>query len=349
MRVSGFRGADDVALDRLGRLNILAGRNNTGKSSCLEAISLLSSGPHRFRNTFGENTLEKILGRRVGTDECWRRLVHDGAKSAVVEGARSGATETLEIARSPHDMEDPPPAEQAEELESRIRGRVPGLKDSPRRGVYAYYRGDARVLGGLFPVDGGVVSETIPSVRPGVRAAGPNLFIVRPEDVPEGRCERAAGPGKMSDVISRLKTKVPDIDGMRHVNGEICVFFKDRDSMPLSLMGDGFRAAALLSMASHLMEGGTMAVEEPESRMHPALLYHVVSELLRGCRDNDGQVFLATHSDDLAECAIEAAPSKEYVSVFQLTKIDGKIDVESFDTDEAYEHRIKLGLDMRGM
>ena len=88
IRVSGFRGADDIVLDRLGRLNILVGRNNTGKSSCLEAVSLMSSGRDLFKNAFGESTLERILGRRVGTDEGWKHLIHDCGERAVVEGCR---------------------------------------------------------------------------------------------------------------------------------------------------------------------------------------------------------------------------------------------------------------------
>lgn len=350
VRISRFRGADDVVLDKLGRLNILVGRNNTGKSSCLEAISLMSSGQHLFMNAFGESALEQILERRVETDEDWGHLVRDGEKNAAVEGVLdSGAVETLEIAELPREMENGPAAEQTAELESRIRDKLSKLHENMQHGMYFYSRGGARVLGELYATDEIVRSETVPAARPGSRATvGPNLFIERPDLVPEELYEKVVRSGKIHDVISRLKTKVPDIADIRQIGGEIYIFFENMDKRPLSLMGDGFRATVLLSMSSHLLEGGTMAIEEPENHTHPALLYHIVAELLIGCRDYGNQVFLTTHSDELVEYALEVAPP-EYVSVFQLIRSNGRTHVESFDTDEAREHRIKLGLDMRGM
>lgn len=346
IRISGFRGADDVTLDKLGRLNILVGRNNTGKSSCLEAISLMGSGRHLFRNTFGESTLEQILGRRVETDEGWKHLTHDGRENAVVKGVPdSGAAETLEIAGSPYDMESIPGTGQIGEIRSRIKSKV-GL-ESVRHAFYFYFHSDARVLGALYAAGSAVRHETAP---PGLgSAAGPSLFIKNPDLVPKELYKRTVSSGKIHDVIDRLRAKVPDADDIRQIDGEMYMFLKDRVKRPLSLMGDGFRAAVLLSMSGHLLQGGTMAVEEPENHTHPALMFHIVDELLKSCRDYGNQVFIATHSDELVERALETAPSNEDVSVFKMNKLHDKTYVESFDRDEAREYGIDLELDMRGM
>lgn len=350
--VSGFRGADDIVLDRLGRLNILVGRNNTGKSSCLEAVSLMSSGRDLFRNTFGESALEQILGRRVGTDEGWKHLIHDGGEHAVVEGVQdSGAVEALEVAGSPHSMKNVPATEQLGELSSRIQSGVSQLRENIRHEACFYHSGgDRPVLGKLYATDRGLRSETAPAAPPGHRAAaGTSLFMERPDLVPGELYRRVVSSGSMRDVIARLKVKIPAINDIRQIGGEVYAFFEDRTKRPLSLVGDGFRSTVLLSMSGHLMEGGTIAIEEPENHTHPSMVYHVVDELLIGCRDHSNQVFLSTHSDDLVEHALMVAPSKEYVSVFHLSGSDGETYVESFDMDEAYEHRITLGLDMRGM
>ena len=348
IRVSGFRGVDDAVLDKLGRLNILVGRNNTGKSSCLEALSLMSSGRHLFRNTFGKSTLEQILGRRVEIDEGWKHLIHDGSESATVEGVQdSGAVETLEIADRPYDMADAPSAERIGEIRSRIGIRLYELQESVRHEVYAYFRSDARVLGEMYATDNAVRSETAPSNRRA--AAGPNLFIDKPDLVPKKMYERTVSSGKIYDVISRLKKNSPAVSDIRQIDGDMYVFFEDRTKRPLSLMGDGFSAAVRLSMASHLLEGGTMAIEEPENHTHPALMYSIIEELLIGCRDYGNQVFLSTHSDELVEYALEKAPSKEYVSVIKMGGSDGEAYAESFDRDEAREYRMNLGLDMRGI
>ena len=38
IHIKAYRGLKDIALDELGRVNIIVGENNTGKTSILEAI-----------------------------------------------------------------------------------------------------------------------------------------------------------------------------------------------------------------------------------------------------------------------------------------------------------------------
>ena len=48
IRISGYRGLDSFRMERLGRVNLLVGMNNSGKTSILECIELLRSAgdPH---------------------------------------------------------------------------------------------------------------------------------------------------------------------------------------------------------------------------------------------------------------------------------------------------------------
>ena len=57
IRIDGYRGLDSFRMERLGRVNLLVGTNNSGKTSILEYIELLRSAgnPH---------VLSSIIGRR---------------------------------------------------------------------------------------------------------------------------------------------------------------------------------------------------------------------------------------------------------------------------------------------
>ena len=48
IRISGYRGLDSFRMEKLGRVNLLVGMNNSGKTSILECIELLRSAgdPH---------------------------------------------------------------------------------------------------------------------------------------------------------------------------------------------------------------------------------------------------------------------------------------------------------------
>ena len=57
IRISGYRGLDSFTMEGLGRINLLVGTNNCGKTSILECIELLRSSGNRL-------VLSTILGRR---------------------------------------------------------------------------------------------------------------------------------------------------------------------------------------------------------------------------------------------------------------------------------------------
>ena len=69
IRINGYRGLDSFRMDGLGRVNLLVGTNNSGKTSILECIELLRSAgnPH---------VLSAIARRRgelgyTGLPACW--------------------------------------------------------------------------------------------------------------------------------------------------------------------------------------------------------------------------------------------------------------------------------------
>ena len=69
-KLSGYRGFAEFSLDKLATINLLVGKNNSGKSSILEALHLLSSGPDlnslwRIIAHRGEQTVPEFLPGRA--------------------------------------------------------------------------------------------------------------------------------------------------------------------------------------------------------------------------------------------------------------------------------------------
>jgi predicted ATPase len=73
VEISNFRGFADLRLHGLGRVNLIVGRNNTGKTSLLEALQLLSDpgNPGHLDNMFRPNP-------RAVSDRFFVSLVRDG-------------------------------------------------------------------------------------------------------------------------------------------------------------------------------------------------------------------------------------------------------------------------------
>jgi AAA15 family ATPase/GTPase len=70
VRIQNYKGLEDLEFEP-SRINIFVGRNNTGKSSALEAIALALSATNGFRDALGEDILSLIIKRRM--PERWNK------------------------------------------------------------------------------------------------------------------------------------------------------------------------------------------------------------------------------------------------------------------------------------
>ena len=76
--IRNYRGFNDVTVDNLGRINLVAGKNNTGKTALLEAIWLLcgAANPRMAINSHvfrGGNPTESPSWM---AETCWKPLFH---------------------------------------------------------------------------------------------------------------------------------------------------------------------------------------------------------------------------------------------------------------------------------
>jgi len=86
----------DEARIQLSRLNVLVGRNNTGKTSIVEALTLALTAPHGYRDLLGINVLEEISRRRGDL----RYLVRVGGDYAHVQLKLDSSEVSLHIVNS---------------------------------------------------------------------------------------------------------------------------------------------------------------------------------------------------------------------------------------------------------
>jgi len=93
--IKDYRCVDEARI-QLSRLNILVGRNNTGKTSIVEALTLALTAPHGYKDLLGINVLEEILRRRGDP----RYLVRVGGDYANVQLKLDSSEVSLHIVNS---------------------------------------------------------------------------------------------------------------------------------------------------------------------------------------------------------------------------------------------------------
>lgn len=126
----------------------------------------------------------------------------------------------------------------------------------------------------------------------------------------------------------------------------------DIEEIPISAHGDGF--IVLLSTLHALLqsENGILILEEPENYLHPRYLGVLIETLFTYCDRLNVQVFMATHSYDLIEGALEypeTAEEKEMLLISKMTSDGEKIEKFDYSTDEGLKVVNELSLDLRGI
>ncbi|MDE4907188.1 ATP-binding protein [Methanogenium marinum] len=149
---------------------------------------------------------------------------------------------------------------------------------------------------------------------------------------------------KEHDLVKNME-RLTQKNVLYRKNGEI-------EEIPISAHGDGF--IVLLTILHSLLqsENGILIIEEPENHLHPRYLGVLIETLFTYCRQLNVQVFMATHSYDLIQGALEfpeTEAEKEMLLISKMTS-DGET-IEKFDytTDAGLKVINELYLDLRGI
>jgi len=362
IEITNFRGIDHLTINDLSQINIFVGRNNTGKSTCLEAIALLSSGSSGFKNSFKEDMLEFITFRRAKSDLGWNYLIRTGSEKSIIIGFEDidGGTRTegVTISKTSAGLGLSKNEELVESIKDQLMHEVRRERDvySSRRKssslaknrMYFYYNNSREHLALLYGegTENEVVSasKSIPNIVPHNKDT---LFIGNFEEVQAELHDRSAEKGRLFSVIDRLRDKFPEIQDLRRIGDVIYIFYKNGTSIPLATMGDGFKASLLVSLSVQTISNGILILEEPENYLHPGLMMHLIEELLIAAKQHNIQIFTSTHSEEFLKFCIERSKNLG-ISIVKMSKMDDKFEAEVIKKNEAAQHMNELGIDLRG-
>lgn len=124
------------------------------------------------------------------------------------------------------------------------------------------------------------------------------------------------------------------------------------ETIPISAHGDGF--ITLLSLFHYLRKSqdGILLIEEPENHLHPEYLAIFIETLFTYAPKLNVQVFMTTHSYDLIQTALdypEDDAEKELLLISKMTSDGETIEKYDYTVDEGRRVTEELKLDLRGI
>lgn len=315
VRVREFRGFRDVGVEGLGRINLIAGQNNSGKTSLLEAMALLAGAgfPSLAFNpivTRGAELLaesESASGARV-RESVWKPMFHelDLHKEIKIEACHSRLGElslNVDFVRRKN-------------VEIKI-GSLGGTLVTTLQDTlgFVYHSSATGTVTSQALVDeqGRQVSAYTGDTDSEPRIPMPSAYLAdrggsQPEDARNlGEVRRQKRGDLVLEALRLIEPRIESIEensasGTPMIWADIGL----RELIPLATLGGGLaRAARLLTGMIHV-EGGVLLVDEIENGFHHSVVPKIWSAIDETARDFGVQVFATTHSYECVESAYSA-------------------------------------------
>ena len=332
--VDTYRGINGLTLDDLRRINLIAGVNNAGKTSVLEAIHLLAH----------QNDETALLDAPR-----WRsRMKREPDPVWLVDQIQSRIHMTGHFDRVP-DNTTSLTVERVDDPGNDIKDQTSFLT---RLLIESRYGGQAQTT------DVAVFSD-----RPHRTHFEGRHWLCRSALTSSFGANRAGALVKANEAALEVGTKAKVIDFIKkHIDGHLTnieladeqrrflVSHRDFERAPdLSSFGDGLRRVFEIGLLFASVRGGVLLIDEFESAIHPQLLTaftHVVQEL---AVEHNVQVFLTTHSKEALDAFVLNDYGTTEIAAYAVCRTPDGTRVRRFDGDKLARLHSALDFDLRGM
>ena len=334
IEVESYRGISGLVLEDPGRINVIAGVNNAGKTSLLEAIYLLA------HQTDEQALLNAIRWRGRVEDEPEPLWLVDQLPRVVRISGRfdrvpcNTATFEVDVATEPeNDVEDQTSFLSKLAIECSYGGHsqstdVVFFDDRPRR---TNFQGQHWLCRSAF---------TSP------------FSANRPETL--ARCNKdSLEAGTKQRIIDFIRERVdPQLRNIELADrfNRFLVTHEDFDKAPdLASFGEGVRRVFEIGLLFAGVRGGVLLVDEFENAMHTELLVEFTRLVQELAVDLNVQVFLSTHSKEAIDALILNGYRTDDVVGYAIGRTDGGARVRRYDGERLLQLHSAVDFDLRGV
>lgn len=358
LNIKQFRGIGNLNLGDLGQINIIAGRNNSGKTSILEIIESLQSPSVIYIWGFigkRDNSRASALSVYETVDSLFSTKIHaerdlieysgeiSNHKKFLVQIKRSVGKTLLDFEKAKEfgmignktydETENFDVDSEFMDIEYFINGLSEG-KDT-------IYLGQKKFNGLGRGIANGIVENIvrISSVRQQQNSRFLNCILSKPV-----LYERFV------KIMKRFDPDFIAINAIENNGGTKYMVLSKNHTKALTLdaYGDGMKKAMLLLGAVIMAQNGILLIDEFETAIHVSAMKHVFGRIIETAIELNVQIFMTSHSLEAIRAVLLCdSELQQAMRMLTLANIDGEIKVRNVDGAKAIQLLDEYGLELR--
>ena len=352
--ITNFRGIGSLEVDGLRRINLIVGRNNSGKTTFLESLFLLG-GANDPRYT---TVLGRLRGQRYEEghpDQVWRSLFHNMDPKASPEICghwaqeprdRTLTIEALDVSSYTGSFELPNGGGSgvaAVTPEFLFGGVRLGTSDSGGNFITMEARSDPN--SGSVTLSGARKPDVVRTILLGARNY--------PDQVRDAQTfsslRKVKGDLDILQALTILEPRVQRIEVLSEITGPSIYLDIGLEALvPLAVCGEGLVRLFSITVELAASRNGVVLIDEIDNGLHYSVMPRLWQLLGQLVEKYNIQIFATTHNDDMMRSALEAFAGKE--GVLGLFRIDRRGDshVMVGYSEEAMEAVLEVPFEARG-
>lgn len=337
LEIKGYRCFEHLTIEKLGRVNLIVGKNNVGKTALLEGLWIYCE----MRNNrplsdilLARNELPnrvKETGYNLPNDfENYRHFFYERPFPVYPPDYDWLGTISFEIGSAKNEDN-----RLIVEFEKKDNNFPPSLKPSFPKNLPDFMT--------YFINSYGLINQNIEELWENIQLRDSEDFVVKAlsllnDDLITVRL--IPYPTKVDNKVPvvRLKKRILELG----VNPSTHRLFRDhkviddKEPVPLKSLGDGMNRLFGIALTLVNCRNGMVFIDEIENGLHYSVLPDVWKLIFKTAKDLNVQVFATTHSKDCIEAFTQAAIDDEESDgmLIRLENKDGKIRAVNFNEDE---------------
>lgn len=368
LTIENYRGIRNLKLDNLGKINIIAGANNTGKTSILEVIRSLEA-PNSIRNwvSIGRRgdvkfymppryrlnsydimkSLFSVDNDLVGDSIKFYGLNNQETFCVEIKGSFSRtfvSKDKLDVFYSiAASVKDEDEEEEVDEYETDVLS-LKFKVDGEESGITDLYSGQVRNMFKDVQDDNKAIVENVVYISPTQHSSMERYFnslFKEPEMYVEFvEVMKLFDPGFVS--VNAVT------DELSHSRKHVVLSKNHKEGLLLDAYGDGMKKAMLLLSAVIKAKNGVLLLDEFETAIHVSAMKMVFGVILNTAMKYNVQIFMTSHSIEAIETVLKCYPEfQKDMRMITLVNVNDEVRVRNVSGEKAIQLLDEYGLELR--